>query len=299
MTIDFYNPKTLKADTHEKAFNSQILKNISVTAPYFALRNLRQTGEFIYADFKVELSDPDELMPISAAEVGRHMAIMGSVVMSDSNPLKERHYYLATDAIIIRRSDRELNNPNVTGRIKMESFNRKSGTASGSLFDSEMNALFDVEIKYMVLHHNIFERMFAQYKSETFEGLEVNPYKENIEFMNIELGIQNCFGSIGTITARHCSGHFKNYPALPVARMGSAMGKIGGVHFKFLNPGINKRYTIARAELHASQLVFVGEEVKFRTEIFDPNPGKGMIIKVIAYTNKIASVAESLLHYYY
>jgi hypothetical protein len=299
MTIEVYKTKKLEISRLVENIDSDVLSNISVTSPYFALKNIRVVDEFIYANFNVELFEPDEIMPITAAEVGRHMAILGSLALSKSNPKKERHYYLATDAVIVRKSDVESQGPFLTGCVRTESINRKNGTVSGSLFDEESNLIFEVEIQYTILHSHLFERMFSPFKVESCEKVVGNPYVENVRFVSMELGMQSCKASIGTVLPEHCPGHFSNYPALPVARIGTAMGKIAAAHFMYLNPGIHKRYNICRADLHANQLVFTGEEVKFRTEIADPNPEKGMIFRVIAYTDKTDYLAESLLHFHY
>jgi hypothetical protein len=301
MTLNYLNPKELNGYSQVGTeFDMGNLQNIAVTQPYFALKNLRWIDDYIYADFSAELLEPDEIMPITAAEVGRHMAIMGSVAMAAANSKKEQHYYLATDATIIRRSNKESFDRNVIGRIKTESIDKRNGLTTGSLFDVEMNKLFDVEVKYKVLHHSLFEKMFAQYKMETNENLDYNPYQESVAFNSLSLGIKNCTGSIGKILPEHCAGHFANYPAFPVARMGTAMGKIAGEHFKFLHPGKTEKYTIGRADLHAEQLLFAGKEVHFRTEIEESTTQvKGMVIKVTAFTNELPSVAESLLHFYF
>lgn len=301
MTLNHLDPKELiESSQLETKFELKDLQNISVTEPYFALKNLWWLDSYIYADFTAELYEPDEIMPITAAEVGRHMAIMGSVAMSAANPKKEQHYYLATDAIIIRRSNKESTDRNVIGRIRTESIDKRNGLTTGSLFDAEMNKLFDVEVKYKVIHHALFEKMFASHKTVTSKDLTYNPFEESVSFANLNLGIKSCTGSIGVVKIEDCAGHFTNYPAFPVARMGTAMGKIAGEHFKFLHPERTDKYIIGRADLHAEHLLFAGNEVNFRTEIVDSTTQlKGMVIKVTAFTADCSSVAESLLHFYF
>lgn len=299
MTIHFLNTKPSKLNEIGNNFDPSILNNISVTKPYFALRNLRSDDEFVYAEFTTELTDIAEAGPISGAEVGRHMAILGSVVLSKENPVKERHYYLATDALITRCSSKASSNYNLRCRAKMVTLNRKKGVVAGEIIDQDGSVMYKVEVTYMILGKMIFERMFAQYKADTnFDSL-CNPYVNDTQFINVKLDVQTCSASIGVVKKENCPGHFNNYPALPVARMGTSMGKIGGMHFMHLNPSEKKKYFIASAELHARQLVFPGEEVKFRTEIVNPNPEKGMVIRTIAYSDQYDFIAECICHYHY
>lgn len=299
MTIHFLNTKPSKRSEIGHNFDSSILENISVTKPYFALSNLNCSGEYIYAEFTTELTEITEEGPISAAEVGRHMAILGSVVLAKENPKKERHHYLATDALIKRCSSKSSTNHPLTCRAKMVSINRKKGVVEGEIFDHDGTVLYKIEVCYMILGHMIFERMFADHRVDTDFDPDYNPYTSDTQFTDLKLDVKSCKASIGIITKEDCPGHFNSYPALPVARMGTSMGKIGGIHFMHLNPSEKKKYFISSAELHAKQLVFTGEEIKFRTEIVDPNPEKGMTIKTIAYSDSCDFIAESICNFHY
>lgn len=297
MTLDILSTKA--KHTTKILFDQSILNRISVTKPYFALKNLTCFDNYIHADFTTELINIDEAGPISAAEVGRHMAILGSIVLSKENPKLERHHYLATDAIIKRHQSKNTNNSNLHARAKLVSLNRKKGIIKGEILLPDTSVLYSVEVSYMVLVNTIFDRMFSEHRNETSFDPNVNPYKEDIVFKNLKIDMKSCSASIGIVKPEHCPGHFKNYPALPVARMGTSMGKIGGIHFMHLNPSDKNKYTIKSAELHAKQLVFTGEEVMFRTEIVDPNAEQGMVIRTIAFTNRCDFIAESICNYHY
>lgn len=299
MTINFLNTKHRTLIANESLFDSAILDQISVTAPYFALRNLKCIDEFVHADFETELINIDEEGPISGAEVGRHMAILGSVVLAKENPKKERHHYLATDALITCHATKSPTSFSHHARAKMLNMNRKRGQVYGEILNNDGSLLYSVEVSYMILGHSIFERMFSEHKDETVFETGFNPYKLDSEFIDLEVGVESCKASIGVVKPEHCPGHFRNFPALPVARMGTSMGKIGGIHFMNLNPNEKSKYYISSAELHAKQLVFTGEEIKFRTEIVNPNPEKGMIIRTIAYSDKCDLIAESICNYHY
>lgn len=299
MTIHFLNTKPSKRNEIGHNLDPSILANISVTKPYFALSNLSCYGDYIYAEFTTELTNIDEEGPIGAAEVGRHLAILGSVVLAKENPKNERHHYLATDATITRCSSKTSVNYTLTCRAKMVFMNRKKGVVEGEIFDHDGTVLYKIEVTYMILGKMIFERMFAQHQMETLFTPDFNPYKTDAQFVAQKLDVKSCYASIGTVTKEDCPGHFNNFPALPVARLGTSIGKIGGLHFMHLNPSDKKKYLISNVELHARQLIFVGEEIKFRTEIVDPNPEKGMIIKIVVYSDNCDFIAEAIINYHY
>lgn len=77
-----------------------------MTPPYFALRDLSPlppsssgfpavTGTFS----REQALPPQDANSFCESELGRHGAILGSVAVAYSNPVKAKHYYLALDAI--------------------------------------------------------------------------------------------------------------------------------------------------------------------------------------------------------
>lgn len=299
MTLHFLNTKPQREEMLMPTFDFSILDRISVTAPYFALKNFNVEKGDINCAFTTELTNIAEYGPISGAEVGRHMAILGSVVLARHNPRTERHYYLATDALIKRCTFKPSADFSLQARARIIELNRKKGLVSGEIIDTDGNILYEVEVTYMVLVESIFERMFANHRNETPIDKTINPYTDDSLFFDVSLGIKACYATIGKVSVENCPGHFNNFPALPVARMGTSMGKLGGMHFMHLNPNKKKNYFIGNAELHAKQLVFVGEDVKFRTEIIDPKAEKGMVIRTIAYTDQCDFIAETICNYHY
>ncbi len=300
MNIKFHSELTTQLNKTHKILDPIVLQNISVTAPYFALSDIVEMDEYIVATVPRQLNDLEEKLPITIPEVGRHMAIMGCLALSKVNPLKEKHYYLATEAVITRNSIKESNNPTLKGRVKVQSIDKKNGSVVGELYDADQQLVCEVEFKYILMHYRLFERLFAPFKMETvgFEG--TNPYTENPVFETMELGMQNCYATLSEIQPENCLGHFDHYPAMPVARLGAAMGKVGAAHFQYANPaGFTDRYGVIRTEIKANRLVFVGEKVHFKSEILDPNPGKGMIIQVNTFNEKQEVVASSVTHFYY
>ncbi|MGF7137884.1 hypothetical protein [Roseimarinus sediminis] len=299
MTLDLLSTQTAKSVNYHPDFDPNVLANISVSAPYFALKNLGNHGKDIYCEFSPELCNIAEHGPVSGAEIGRHMAILGSVVLSKENPRKEKHYYLATDAIISRRNFREIKAEKLIARARMLEINRKNGSIGGLVTLVDGTILYEVEVSYTIMSQTLFERMFMSQRMIT-ESLQLsNPYTNDTVFESLELGSESCFANLGTVKPDDCPGHFENYPALPVARMGTSMGKLGGLHFMHLNPSERRKFFIGHAELHARQLIFAGETVRFRTEVLEPKPVNGLTIRTIAYTDQTDFIAETICNYHY
>lgn len=299
MTLHFLNTQTTESGALHLDLDPNVLDNISVSAPYFALKNLSNSGKDTYCEFSPELRNIAEHGPVSGAEIGRHMAILGSVVLSKENPRQQKHYYLATDAIISRRSFRAINAETLIARARVLDINRKNGSISGIVSLCDGSILFEVEVSYTIMTEALFERMFLPQRINTALLPPSNPYSNDTVFESLELGVESCFANLGQVKPEDCPGHFENYPALPVARMGTSMGKLGGLHFMHLNPGDQRKYFIGHAELHARQLVFVGENVRFRTEVLEPKPVNGLTIRTIAYTDQSDFIAETICNFHY
>ena len=76
----------------------EIINDIDVTYPYYSLRNLQLKGSDILATIQAEQPMENEAGTISAAEVGRHLAILGSCALAKDNKPKNKNYFLAYEA---------------------------------------------------------------------------------------------------------------------------------------------------------------------------------------------------------
>src|SRR5918995_197603 len=83
--------------------DDELFSRIEVCPPYFALTDVRRTDDGgVSAQVRICQSLGDEIGPVSAAETGRHLAILGSVAAAFANPSAKRHFYLAFDAELRR-----------------------------------------------------------------------------------------------------------------------------------------------------------------------------------------------------
>lgn len=271
---------------------TEIIGNISVKPPYFSFENISiDDGGFLNARFSPELAHPYEKSPICMSEVGRHMAILGSLALSSSNPLKEQHYYLANHALVTRNISDETETQPLYGKVTDVSVSKRKGAIHSELCNEGNDILYTVDVDYTVIHHTSFERLFADKYFHDNAHYEVNPYTLNIEFEDIEYYENSCKTTLGKVLPFYCLGHFENYPALPVARLANALLNLAGAHMNHIKKSTNK-YIVMKADISANTLAFVGEEVDLISELEAEQPEEGMCFKTSALNNNRYKIAE-------
>lgn len=266
---------------------------IQVQSPYYALKNLRRAGDELVADVSTDLIDHPEVNGMSLAEVGRHMAILGSLTMVEANPRKEKHYYLATYAEFHRIRKEIYPDTELTISMACTEFNKKKGKATGYLMTRSGERLFQVSVHYVVLPTRIFERMYAKGLQETNFDKKINPYVHPNILSDVVIDPEVSTASVGIVQQETCSGHFDNYPALPVARIGGILATLTGLHF---NEWLGKKeyYSITKAYVTAESFVFAGEEVTLDCREIEENdyPELGTLYLAYASTKTEKNVAS-------
>ena len=93
--------------------NNYILERIGVQPPYYALNDLELDEEngIMSAKVPVEQSSEMERSPITAAESGRHLAILGCCLMGVINTEGGKFYYLANSAVYEAHLSTETTSP--------------------------------------------------------------------------------------------------------------------------------------------------------------------------------------------
>ncbi len=281
--IIFYSQDT--PTKGEKQNKNELTKLIEVTPPYFALKNIIIDKEgYITAGFQIEMTEHEEIPCISLSEVGRHIAILGSLAMAQENPVKEKHYYLACDAWFDRLHSLPIESKNCRIRAKVTDINRKGGTIHGQLFTEDGTLTYNSEVKYTTINYKIFERKFRSKFIKDNPKNKENPYTQKtlINFKNKTK--ETCTATIDAIEPKDCLGHFDNYPAMPVARISGAMFEASGIHYNLLRNS-NEKYCIKRVEMHADSFIFAGENAKIKTTIVNNSPDN-TIIEAHTYKNE-------------
>ena len=272
-------------------FSKAIIENIAVRPPYLSLNNINFNGNCPQALFKCEIQHPWEIQPICTSEVGRHMAILGSLALSASNPCKEKHYYLANHAIVERLTSSDKSSYYFTGKVTQVDFNKRKGFVDSSLYNEFSEELYRVRVNYTVIHYNAFNRLFSENYQQTSTKYKTNPYVENINFISTNFDNHRYTANLGRVKPFECLGHFENYPALPVARLANALINLAGKHFNTLR-GVNSKYIVMRAEITAKSLIYAGEDVVLDSILTENQPKEGMMFYTSANSAKCCKAAE-------
>ncbi len=235
---------------------------ICVTRPYFALENLeRDCTDQLVAGVNVETPCLNEVGPITAAEAGRHLAILGSCAAADANPANGKHYYLAHRAIFRRPSntatDEAIGPLQAKARGSLDS-KRKASAMMAMSMDRQPVCTLSVE------YHVLPERMFAKLNAasrQPNQHTEANPYASPCPFTVSKLTSDSLAASLGVVRPEQCQGHFDNYPAMPVAILMSTLIRSSGQLLDEVVGRPNTKYLVREAIVEADGLGFAGEIV--------------------------------------
>ncbi|MGT0250599.1 hypothetical protein [Burkholderia pyrrocinia] len=206
---------------------ADICRRTAVERPYFAFNELFLdfTGTVI-GEVQREHPLGHEYGPLGSAEIGRHLAILGSCAAAAVTDNDDRLYYLATHAELSRS---RLVQDNFPTDEKYRAFATVvDRTARTLLVRTAMQAgentpFVSLLVKYKILSEPLFARLFSNFAvAEDCAGDE-SPYTKPISLSwsapNDNSIIARSFG----LTPRECAGHFRGYPAWPVSIIASCM----------------------------------------------------------------------------
>jgi 3-hydroxymyristoyl/3-hydroxydecanoyl-(acyl carrier protein) dehydratase len=265
----------------EELSRQELYARICVRDPYFALHAVKVVGDGeVTAGVPVEQETAGECSPINAAEVGRHLAILGSCAASLVNPKEGQHYYLARRARLERLHEGPL--PRATGLLrgtaKADFKERRTATAQALLSSEEGQPLFSLEVDYNVLSAAAFLRLFqgarqdmrcesrarceAQGTPADFAAMRQNPHRQPPPLRDL-VSEGECLKATLHVGAELCKGHFAMHPVLPVAVVMSGLSGLAGQLLGTLVGNPSVRYLVKQGEVRAESLAYAGETVTF------------------------------------
>lgn len=251
----------------------QILENIDVKPPYFALSNLSLVEGGIRAELSAEQLMYDEMGYMAAAEAGRHLAILGSCALADTNPKKEKHYYLAHKAkFVVHAEDQNMDEPGLYAIASATGFTGRQGDARTIMYDSTDKAIATLETSYHVIEAPIFSELFAAHAVER-EKVPDNPYIEMFELDDLSSVDGKLSTKLGPIAAAQCNGHFDAIPCLPVAILMHALCRSSGLLLSEML-GQDTRHVVVAADVSAQNLAFPGDVVHIGVSHLGEDDGK-------------------------
>jgi len=246
--------------------SARLLGRICVRPPYFGLRGLR-SREPGAASALVTPEQPlgAEAGPIAAAELGRHLAILGSAAIASRYADDEQRYYLARAAHFER----------VCGELKERAPTLVAEATAGADFDGSRNALARcvmstpegvathlLTVQYAVLGARVFERSMRAHRQATPKS-ERNPHAEPLLLSMQALDARHARATT-RFSVEQCAGHFDGCPAVPVARLMQGLITLAGhlVQHRLHDP--DARITVLRGDVRAHRLAFAGDELLLR-----------------------------------
>ncbi len=269
--------------------SSELNQLIMVKKPYNVLFDVCFTSnEHISAKVQNEYLEGNELGPILCSEAGRHLAILGSLLLSQKSSVES--YYLATSAKIKRKSL----STNTTEIFNVEatviSSDKRKGKIKGIVLGSG-TTFFEAIIEYQILKVPIFQKLFKEhfYKGKVFN--EISPYRKRRKLTDIVLNENEITGVYGTILPNECEGHFENYPVLPVAIIGNLLGEIGIELFLAKNTNFSNVIVLS-ADIKAKKLIFHGAYLTFRGVLKNTKVGVTRIFCEAIVHNKVVANAD-------
>ncbi len=270
---------------------NQLLSLIEVTPPYFALSNIKKVGEYLQATVPLEQVEHNEPAGMCTAEAGRHLAILGSLAVADGNPCKEKHYYLASEATFERITDRSVADNQFIGKVRLESIDKRTAKISGELLTHDGIKLYRATVSYAIIHERIFERKFGHEKRIQLNRPSRNPYSSKTKIYNVQRNLKSCNATLGIIKEEDCVGHFDNYPAVPIARLGLALTLIAGEHLHTIR-NTSGKYYMYKAKIKAQSFIFAGEKIDIHSRVGEIQEEEGLLIETTSTTNSCCNAVE-------
>jgi acyl transferase domain-containing protein/acyl carrier protein len=246
---------TAPADAPAPAPALDLRARICVEAPYEALEHLTVDGDEVRAEVTPVVLDPS--VAVSAAELGRHLAILGSMACATLLPSTERHCYP------VHVAELELDDvdgpavPRARLRARPVSLDRAAGraVAETELTDLSGRRLGRMRVGYHVMRMDLFRELFA---ARAIPATPVpDPYgrEPHLEVVRAADGV--LVASLPPVSPADCPGHFAGLPALPVSILGRAVFGAVLAAARTFDGEVDARLT--RCRLETFRFVWAGE----------------------------------------
>ncbi|WP_155630669.1 hypothetical protein [Burkholderia territorii] len=252
---------------------SDVKRRIAVDFPYFAFDSLYTepgSGWTVYGDFAAEQPLGLEVGPVTTAEVGRHLAILGScaAALTEKNNFDTQIYYLAHRAIWTRSVSAEaeqFDSSMLSARARIIS--RKPTKAIAELLAAD-TVIGTLIIDYHALSARSFELLYSYLRvnEDAFHG--TSPYARLLPLHFEECDTCAVVAHLFEAGYSHSSGHFANYPVWPVAIIMSGIGQTASHLIRHTVPRIAS-YSVAHAKISAEKLIPLTSSLTFSVRLKD------------------------------
>lgn len=243
-----------------------ILRAIAVEPPYFALADLHEPEPGILeAVTPVESPLGAEVPPISTAEAGRHLAILGECVAARPFCDAHRRYYLVTAAHVVRPLP--LGAP-IPGRLVA----RAKATSRGNSALARATLRADgQDVCRLNAHYNVMteQRLPLADEDEPPEAVGMTALRPSTRPPPVTLRHVGRSRAVGTLAVAkdHCLGHLVNHPRLPLAVLMSGVTAVISELLRTRYDDPELRYAVLEVYVRAAALSRPGDVLRLAVEL--------------------------------
>ena len=204
-----------------------------------------------------------------ASEIARHTAILGSVAAAFSNPVKEKHYYLALDGT--GELGRTPSSPELRGeaRIVSAAWEKRRVKCEIAAFNPDGSLVAKLTISYAVVTEPMLLMVVNPVPQEHVFGTpwqagEPSPYEDPIQLRMVKMHSSEHATAIMSLhNRRNMAGHFSVVSAAPIAMLMS-----NGLMLcrKMLEDVPGKLWCDMRTRIRCQRMVVAGEMIELRAK---------------------------------
>ncbi|QCP54480.1 hypothetical protein FAZ95_36900 [Trinickia violacea] len=242
-----------------------LCERIAVHPPYFSFSKLsRGHDQSVRGTFSPEQFVGHERGAIASAEVGRHLAILGSCAAAAGGPA-EMTYYLATKGRLTMLGGRA--GTTGTGAFEAVATVRHKGRRSviADVVANDGEPFAHLQCEYQVLSESTFSRVFKQHYTGPFERPEDSPYRNPVPLEYEVPGERSLAAHSRPLPLSNFAGHFDEYPSWPVAIVADTFAQVRSrLLHHLLDDEVD--YKVARLDVDAHRLVPASASLRFEVE---------------------------------
>jgi hypothetical protein len=273
---------------------ARVCERIAVHRPYFAFSELKALyGKAMMGRFSAEQLTGFELGPISSAELGRHLAILGSCAATIDGP-DQMTYYLASKGRLklLPNTDEVQNDQSGVAIATVTSRDRRTMTAEVLGHCGSLTAHLWCE--YQVLSHEVFSRIFSGHHTSVIPRPDKSPYVTPVTFDVLSAGTDNIVVRTSEVGPESFAGHFDNYPSWPVAILADTFGRVRSA---LLHNMIDRQtnYRVGYLNVDAFQLAPAAARLTFEVACVSSFPllGRYVFSAKVRWGDKTIAAMES------